>query len=407
VLTGNSAGSDGGGAFSSTLNNCTLAGNSAGTSSGGAIWSTLNNCIVYFNTAPTEANYSGSTLNYCCTTPLPAADTSNITLDPQLASATYLSAGSPCHGAGSPAYVSGTDIDGEPWATPPSIGCDEYHAGAVTGPLNMGIVAAFTNVATGYPVSFTALIAGRILQSVWDFGDGTLATNQPFSAHAWGVPGLYTVRLTGYNDSYPGGVSTTVTITVSEVVRYVDAASANPVFPYTSWPTAARNIQDAIEAAGTVPGAVVLVTNGVYRVGKVYFNGINRVALTNIVVVRSANGPELTIIEGETNGVRCASVGNGAVLSGFTLTKGTSAWTGGGVLCEAWAVVTNCTLTGNSASTGGGAWYGTLNNCTFTGNSALERGGGASWGTLNNCTLTGNSAPWGGWGHALQLHRLL
>ena len=55
----------------------------------------------------------------------------------------------------------------------------------------------------------------------------------------------------------------------------------------------------------------------------------------------------------------------------------------------------NCTLTGNLASYGGGAYFGTLNNCTLTGNSVTGQdgwGGGACNGTLNNCTLSGNSA---------------
>jgi hypothetical protein len=64
------------------------------------------------------------TLNYCCTTPLPAG-TSNVAEERQLASAWRLSAGSPCLGRGSGAHVSGLDLDGEPWANPPSIGRDE------------------------------------------------------------------------------------------------------------------------------------------------------------------------------------------------------------------------------------------------------------------------------------------
>ena len=188
-------------------------------------------------------------------------------MDPQLASSSHLSAASPCRGAGSAAYASGTDIDGEAWASPPSIGCDEYHAGAVTGPLSVGITASFTNVVTGFTVQFTALIEGRTTASAWDFGDGITATNQPYTSHAWAAPGDYAVVLRAYNESQPGGISATVTVhVVAQPVHYVAADSANPVAPYTSWATAATNIQDAVDA-GSRRATLVLVTNGIYATG--------------------------------------------------------------------------------------------------------------------------------------------
>src|SRR5207249_558646 len=126
-----------------------------------------------------------SKLNYCCTTPQPTNGVGNISLDPQLASSSHLSAGSPCRGAGNAASTRGTDIDGEPWASPPSMGCDEYYAGALTGPMNVGIAASLTNVLPGFTVQLTALIEGRTAASSWDFGDIIAATNQPYVSHAW------------------------------------------------------------------------------------------------------------------------------------------------------------------------------------------------------------------------------
>ncbi|HTL55422.1 MAG TPA: PKD domain-containing protein [Candidatus Limnocylindrales bacterium] len=413
ILTGNSCSStygSGGGAESSTLNNCTLTGNSGG----GASSCKLNNCIVYFNTAAPRANWAWvnydllSTLNNCCTTPQPTTGVGNISSDPQLASASHLSAGSACRGGGNAAYASGTDIDGETWLNPPSIGCDEYHAGALTGPLRAGISASFTNVATGFTVQLTGLITGRAAASSWDFGDGITISNQPYASHAWASPGDYAVILRAYNESQPAGISATLSVhVVAQPVHYVAADSGNPVAPYTSWATAATNIQDAVDAA-TVPGASVLVTNGIYATGG---SGANRVGVYKPLTVRSVNGPQVTIIRGyqlpgATNGVgaiRCVYLADGASLTGFTLTNGatladystflTSA--GGGLWCETMTtvVISNCVVAGNSAYLGGGGAYGgTFYNCTLSGNSTDSSGGGANGSVLYNCTLSGNSA---------------
>jgi hypothetical protein len=417
TLSGNSA-YTGGGAYVCTLYNCTLSGNSGGgadictlynctltgNSDGGAASCTLYNCIVYYNTAPAGANYdSSSTLNYCCTTPLPSSGVGNLALDPQLASASHLSAGSPCRGAGSAAYATGTDIDGEPWGNPPSIGCDEYRAGAVTGPLTVGLAASDTNVPAGYAVSLTALIEGRTTQSVWDFGDGVVVSNRPYASHAWAAPGDYVVALRAYNDANVAGVSATVTIhVVPQPVLYVAASSPNPRAPYASWATAATNIQDAVNAAESA-GAAVLVTNGVYR---------GSVSVTNALALLSVNGPQFTIINGRgTNG--CVYLAGGASLTGLTLTNGYLPYRyGGGVECASTnAFLTNCLIVGNSSGPiygfGGGANGGTLYNCTLSGNRVSssfdpmaphQQGGGATGCTLYNCTLSGNSADYGGSG---------
>lgn len=192
-------------------------------------------------------------------------------------------------------------------------------------------------------------------------------------------------------------------LNAASVTHYVALDSPNPTPPFLTWATAATNIQHAFDA--TAAGDEVVVTNGIYRTGGGWsWDGVAmaRVSLAGDVVVRSVNGPEVTVIEGYPYdpdsgvGMRCAFVGDGAVLSGFTLTGG-GASDGGGVYSEPSGVVTNCLITGNSASgAGGGAYGGTLYNCTLTGNAARYGGGGVSRGTLYNCTLSGNSATDGG-----------
>ena len=418
IVVGNTA-RQGGGVSGGTLHNCVLTENSADESGGvtGAygLWSRgdysyrvyypsqLRNCIVYFNHALSGANYGDASFEYSCTTPLPEGP-GNIDAAPQLALDNHLLPTSPCVAAGSAAYTTWRDIDGELWANPPCMGADQFAPGPVTGALTMQIHSDSNQVATGYAVTFVAQNTGRLVRLVWDFGDGTFVTNQPHISHAWGTPGTYTVRLTGYNDSFPAGVTSTVQIEVVDAVHYVNGANPNPVFPYASWETAATNIQDAVAAGNTV-GRLILVTNGVYRTGVSMASGTNRVALTNAVVLRSVKGPAATIINGGGT-VRCVYLGPNAVISGFTLTNGV-AESGGGTWCADLGVVSNCVLTGNSAlAQGGGASGGKLYDCTLSGNSA-DSGGGASFSTLYNCTLADNSASSGGGGYGGTLYNCI
>ncbi len=189
---------------------------------------------------------------------------------------------------------------------------------------------------------------------------------------------------------------------------YVNVANPNPVFPYTSWAAAATNIQDAVDA--TKAGDTVLVTNGVYAVGRKFGGGFynyNRVVIPDSIRLESVNGPLVTIIEGG-GGTRCVYLGSNAVLSGFTLTNGVASQ-GGGVFSEPSGIVTNCIVSGNGAGSadggiGGGVSGGTLFNCILTNNVALRGrfwgggGGAVSYAVLYNCTLVGNLVEGGGGG---------
>jgi hypothetical protein len=191
--------------------------------------------------------------------------------------------------------------------------------------------------------------------------------------------------------------------------HYVDAGGTDPIAPYTSWATAATNIQDAMDTTGV--GDVVLVTNGIYQYGGTLGLGSNRVDVINGVSLQSVNGPAVTVIKGyqvpgTTNGpnaVRCIYLTEFSSLSGFTLTHGASgSGYGGGVISETFCVISNCVITGN-ASAGNGAGSESINNsllvnCVLSGNVAMSggAGGGAYGSTLVNCIVSNNYAPYGG-----------
>ena len=353
VLTGNSAGEAGGGAYSGafyncalignsayygggtyygTLYNCTLTRNSANGAGGGTYFSMLYNCIVYYNTAAFYgSDYCQDALNYCCTSLMPSSGVGNFTNAPGLAGLNNprLTQGSPCIDAGHNDDVfTATDLDGEARTNGATVdvGCDEFETGSCTGGLGVVIlIPAGTNAAVGYPLSFQADIEGRPLTYLWRFGDGVSISNQFEVSHVYAGAGTYSVVLEAVNLS--GVVSATVTVQAvssANFIRYV-STHGNDAADGTSWATAKATIQAGIDV--TIPGGLVLVSNGVYAIGGALAAGMtNRAAITNAVTVRSVNGPAVTIIQGQgplgDNAVRCVYATDGAALVGFTLTNG-------------------------------------------------------------------------------------
>ena len=403
VLAGNTSDgvyfAGGGGASGSTLVNCTVVGNNSVNAGGGGVLSCgLTNCIVWFNTAPNGTNYSDdSSLNYCDTTPLPANGANNITVDPQMADLEHISAISPCRGAGTAAATMGVDIDGDAWLNPPSIGCDEFYSNSATGALAVAVLETYTNVATGFTVGFNAQVTGHATANVWNFGDGTIVSNQLTFSHSWNAPGNYTVTFTAFNLDNPAGVTASVIIFVLQnPVHYVSPGSMSPVPPYLSWATAATNIQDAIDAA--YAGGTVVVSNGYYQTGVrvLYGSMTNRVAVTRPLTLQSVNGAGVTVIDGGF-ATRCLYLTNQVSVTGFTLQNGMEI-NGAGVYCQsADDVLNDCVLTNNSSpadwSSGGGAYGGAFNRCVLAGNTASYLGGGAVYATLNFCVISNNARP--------------
>ncbi|MDD5706047.1 MAG: choice-of-anchor Q domain-containing protein [Kiritimatiellae bacterium] len=161
---------------------------------------------------------------------------------------------------------------------------------------------------------------------------------------------------------------------------------------FTSWATAATNIQAAVNAA--LGGDTVWVSNGVYT-----GSGGNVVELSNNVTLKSVNGASVTFIDGQA-ARRCVYIHGPArsvigTLDGFTLTNG-AAIGGGGVwlgsddnVGTGTGMVQNCRIAGNTANGGG---YG---------GGAFIRGPG---GRIRNCIVWNNTSP-GGYGGGVMLDR--
>jgi hypothetical protein len=466
VITGNVAGLYGGGMYRAGVANSALCGNRSWYG-GGSVYGSLANCTVGGN----QAVYGGGTMNgniynsivsgnegsagencflpseirYSCTTPYQWG-TGNISNDPHLASAWHVANTTPCGGKGSSTYAGGTDIDGEVWGTPPTIGCDEYRSGSITGAIRVAIVADTVQPPRGYRMRVMADIAGRLTMSAWTFDDGVCVTNEPWQRHAWQTLGPHTITLRAYNETYPAGVATSLVVTViDQPVHYADAGNlAGAAWPYTSWATAASNLQDAVDAAA--PGALVLAADGVYaRGGRAAPQALatNRVVILHDMTVRSVNGPAAAMILGAPDPAT-GDLGDRAVrgvwmnagtLCGFTISNGHTATSGndyldrsgGGVAAFGTApLISNCVIVGcGSAAYGGGILWGTshachiLNNhtgwgsggsyngsgggsaqgvrygCVLRDNVSLLYGGGAFGGTLDACVLQGNASDWG------------
>jgi hypothetical protein len=422
ALSENSSRDNGSGAYGGRLLNCTVVNNTVtGPSGGSAVYLTvLTNCIVWDNrSAPVSilnTNHSSSTFAFSCTLPVPAGP-GNIGFNPLLlVDNIHLAHDSPCRAAGTPVATS-LDIDNQSWANPPAMGCDEWSsapfiAGTPGYSINLGSRSLVWNIsATGQsPLSYA-----------W-FKDETSIQNNSHYLNA-DAPNLDVLKF-GPEDAggYRVVISNAFGVATSQVVQVVihcaDAAGGNPVFPYSSWATAAPVIQQAIDAAQA--NAIILVTNGVYVTGGRIMSGdlLNRVVIDKPLTVMSMNGYKSAVIQGvwdaATNGpaaVRCVWMTNGALLAGFTIRNGATRTTGdsaalqsgGGVWTPTFyggASLANCLFTNNSAGyLGGGIYGGAVKNSIFVenygniGGNAGGGGGAAAYSDLRNCTVNYNFCP--------------
>lgn len=147
----------------------------------------------------------------------------------------------------------------------------------------------------------------------------------------------------------------------ASTVHYVNPSNSTPASPFTTRETAATNIQMAVNVATDT--STVLVTNGTYMLS-------SQITVAKSITIRSVNGPDVTIVDGN-NTAGCFHLGHYSnVLSGFTITRGFTTLPGGAVNCNGSQapVIENCIIVGNVAANGGGIFYGSIKNCSIISN---------------------------------------
>ncbi|MDF7826975.1 thrombospondin type 3 repeat-containing protein [Pontiellaceae bacterium B12227] len=455
AISGNETSGEGGGAYYGSLYNCTITANTADLG-GGVYSSEMYNCIVWHNImtgsgeggggpefasedpAPMASEnyvsgtdvYGGWSVYYSCSPELDTFETGNITNNPVLVSYSHISTNSPCIGAGTTNLTDGgggggpaalafgddpemteTDIDGESWLNPPSMGCDENHGpGSLVGPLALSIDGP-DMVATGYVADYLFLVDGIPALVVASIENVGVFTNPVGALEAsWSTPGTNDVVLTAYNESHPGGVSITQKVVVVDAAATAIHVSTtgDDANDGSSWALAKETIQAGIEAQEILGGGV-LVADGTYDYE------MFPVFIYNPVVVKGTNAVPSAIIDADDSDA-CVIIGSGGVLQGFVVQNGYTWDSGAGIYCAASdAIVRNCIVRDNySDFSGGGMSGGTAVNCGFYNNvsssdgSALHQGsaigcvmvhnesedgaGAATYSELRNCTVVANHA---------------
>jgi len=191
---------------------------------------------------------------------------------------------------------------------------------------------------------------------------------------------------------------------------------------YTNWNIAATQIQWAVDASTNV-NDTIWVSNGTYVL-------TNQISVISNIVLRSANGPDVTIVNGgfvsgqagATTNNRCLYMSNAAAfVSGFAFSNGAVCTYGGaGVLIGA-GTLSNCTirdniafnLTNGTVANGGGVYLvpsGTVTACRVTGNivsngtTALS---GVGAGIRGGIYVVGNTPGWEVYGCIVSNNRIV
>ena len=397
----------------------------------------MTNCVVYQNQAVVDDNIrlpalrGQVDLSHVCTYP-DLSDDPRVNADTILTNAPllagysnpHLTAASPCRAAGAAAAaeLGETDIDGEPRVVGGTldIGCDQYISNNISGPLSVAIrssASSPSNAVAGVALPLVSAIEGKVTYFEWvlESPNGWMVISNTMSIQpVWTQPGSYLVLLLAANSDHNDAAWLTVNVTAG-FTSYV-SHSGGHVPPFTTWQTAATNIQAAVDVCAY--GGTVMLDSAVFREP-------SPVVLNGRVTVQGRGAASATLVDGSADHP-CFQVRDpGAVVANLTITNGAGAFgggirlfsgtlrgcavsgnqaaNGGGAMCDGDSLVEDCLFEGNRAGSSGGGVYvrnrAIVQRSVFRNNSSDDRGGGAilyQTALMRNCFLTGNSAPEGG-----------
>ena len=354
------------------LINCTVYSNLFGTCSegvaAGGVYAagsgTVENCIISGNKRGTVlSNWMGTPANFIHCATAPTAGLPEGTVDIAASDWSFAmtpSAPSPFSPVSNAGSIAGeaddcgaVDFFGHPRIANSTI--DIGHEEVAIDGLICDYVTATNGAYLPFAGTLTSSIRGDTGGATyyWDVtGDGQTdlsgvsATSADFS---FVVAGDYTITLSVTNGVGDG-------VSVSHVFHawpreqyYVNRSCANPVAPYSTWETAATNIQNAVDAAEE--GGIIHIAASATAYAPF--------SVTKEMIVRGETGnPNDVVVDGQ-NKVRCILVNNKlTVISGLTATRGlisTGTKYGAGIYLSNGGMVTNCIVrdcntTGNTSS---------------------------------------------------------
>jgi fibronectin-binding autotransporter adhesin len=181
------------------------------------------------------------------------------------------------------------------------------------------------------------------------------------------------------------------------VSSFADSTDVGTLRAAIGWANVSSNA-NPFQVINPEPNTIVFSTPGTITLSQ------GPIALTNTTLGEVIDGANITVSGGGLSGVFTVASGVTTSLTGLTIVDGLTANNGGGIDNSGTLTLTDITLSGNTATLGGGITNEagatlSITDSTLTGNTATGSGGGLDnmgVATLLSDTFTGNTASTGG-----------